>query len=161
MFHFAVAIFAAVALVVFPVGLWERGVSGWAIGVAEAALLAAFLAIDWVTSRGQITPTPLRVYVTLLAALALAFIVIYVLSLLGPVPVLGGGAALLVLMVTLMTLRRPHTREARETAGLCPGCGYDLRATEDRCPECNEPVPPSITRRKRAAEALRETAADR
>ncbi len=33
-------------------------------------------------------------------------------------------------------------------------CGYDLRATEDRCPECNTPIPQSLRRKRRAAEQI-------
>ena len=36
--------------------------------------------------------------------------------------------------------RRRHAR-----AGLCPACGYDLRATSGRCPECGTPVSGSPT----------------
>ena len=32
-----------------------------------------------------------------------------------------------------------HLRE--EIGGLCLDCGYDLRATTERCPECGSPVP--------------------
>ena len=43
-----------------------------------------------------------------------------------PLPLLSLGLAV-----------RNHLRDlARQRAGLCPGCGYDLRATPDRCPEC-------------------------
>ena len=43
------------------------------------------------------------------------------------------GAAMLLPLAWLRELRRARQR-AR--AGLCPGCGYDMRITPDQCPEC-------------------------
>jgi hypothetical protein len=44
-------------------------------------------------------------------------------------------AGLLLLPPTLWTKRARVARRARRL-GLCPTCGYDTRATPDRCPEC-------------------------
>jgi len=45
-----------------------------------------------------------------------------------------------VLAIAFLLAARPRTR-GRAKAGLCRACGYDLRASKERCPECGTPIP--------------------
>jgi hypothetical protein len=44
------------------------------------------------------------------------------------------------ILPALWEARRRRTRQ-RLRCQLCPACGYDLRATPDRCPECGAASP--------------------
>ncbi|MDB5354200.1 MAG: hypothetical protein JWN24_653 [Phycisphaerales bacterium] len=51
-------------------------------------------------------------------------------------------------MLPLFSLRRLWMRRKatnRRRRGLCPSCGYDLRATPGRCPECGKEAPSTAT----------------
>jgi hypothetical protein len=54
------------------------------------------------------------------------------------VPIVG-VAAPLVVFPGLWTLVKYRER-SRRRRGLCLSCGYDLRASPDRCPECGRPA---------------------
>lgn len=70
-----------------------------------------------------------------------------ILSLLGPIGMLFAVAALFAIVGYYS--KRAALRETRAGMGLCPICGYDLRASDAACPECNTPVPEEILRRRR------------
>ena len=53
-----------------------------------------------------------------------------------PLPPLAVAAALLPLMRLSVRNSRLRREVARRRLNLCPACGYDLRATPGRCPEC-------------------------
>jgi len=65
------------------------------------------------------------------------------------VPLLAAGASLIWLG------RGPSPRP-----GLCAQCGYDLRASKERCPECGTPIPLDKTRNRPSGKDLKPPETD-
>ena len=70
-----------------------------------------------------------------------------------PDELFSGGSILMIPAWALVTLFaaapvtaicRTIRRHGRQRAGRCGACGYDLRASQDRCPECGTPIAPKF-----------------
>jgi len=52
-----------------------------------------------------------------------------------------GAFSVVAVLLALSRYAIARRRWKRRTcAGLCPGCGYDLRASKDRCPDCGRVI---------------------
>jgi hypothetical protein len=148
----------AVATILIAVVLhWGSDLPGPAIGGLIFLMSVAITAIGTFLTRRRRELPPARVYLVFLGALAFFGLIAWFLSLLGPI-LMGILILALAIPVAQLTIRDARSRRWRN-AGLCPGCGYDIRATPERCPECGLDFPCELPRLRRVRAAMAEARA--
>ena len=95
------------------------------------------------------------VLAALIGFVAAAGLLLWGLTFVGPVPLVVMTVAMGVLVTIRAVRRNDPLRHRRALAGKCEECGYDLRASHDRCPECGAALPEELERRRRIAGELR------
>jgi hypothetical protein len=98
---------------------------------------------------------PFDVLAALIGFVAAAGLLLWGLTFVGPVPVVLTTLAAAVVLTVRAFHRNDPLRRRRALAGKCEACGYDLRASHDRCPECGAALPEELERRRRIAGKLR------
>lgn len=146
-------------LLIFPVlaapfYFFSSGLAPADVVARSLLVLFAFVVVDRLVSGGHPHPSTLRVASLFAVLLMFVGLGAYGLSFLGTAGVLVVVTLLSAVTLTAALLR-PNVRDTREAAGLCTECGYDLRASEDRCPECNARIPEYLARKRRIAAELK------
>jgi hypothetical protein len=113
-------------------------------------LLACIVTAMW---RGDSIADAVYIYGIMAALAGVYLTLLRVMSLIGIIAstgivAVGGG------VLAMKTYHRA-VQQRRINGGRCGHCGYDLREAIEMCPECGQPIPEELSRRRRIAESIR------
>jgi len=140
------AVAAAVGIIITAAN-YDGALSVWVV----VACVVGLGVIASIVTRGSQPLNPVAVVAMLALAVTGVLLVAYMLQGIGPLGAFGLAAALGLAILVLMPFDRKRLRDNRELAGQCTECGYDLRESPERCPECGASIPVDLARRRRIA----------